>query len=253
MPRPRFHVSEPPAGDVASLPREVGRTRRGSRGIAWWIVNVVVVVTACGSGQIAPPCTVGKPCQFPGGTYPGWQCVGLQAYDNGQPVCSCGCAAGPGDAGADGSAALDSSSAAPEAGVCGSGPPSACNQLANIGTVITATCVSGAPPTMSGGVIADGTYVLVSAAAYAASCTGVSLPTGGPTTIVISAGCEQSIDVTGGAKTYSWTTSGSTLSSVQVCPGSFPFSLQYTATPTTLAELAPLSAGISVVSVFQRQ
>ncbi len=107
---------------------------------------------------------------------------------------------------------------------------------------------------MNGGAIANGTYVLVSGTAYASSCAGVSLPTGGPTTILVSAGCMQSIDITGGAQTYTWTASGSTLVENQVCPGMLPSAdVQYTATPTTLSELEPFSAGISIVSVFQKQ
>jgi hypothetical protein len=43
------------------------------------------------------------------------------------------------------------------------------------------------------------------------------------------------------------------LTTVEVCPGAPPFAQQYTATPTTLAELAPLSAGIEIVSMFQKQ
>ena len=106
---------------------------------------------------------------------------------------------------------------------------------------------------MTGGAIADGTYVLASATAYTSSCTGVMPPTGGPTTILVAGGCIQSIDVTGGAKTDTWTTSGSTLTTVELCPGSSSFSVQYTATAGSLAELAPLSSTIDVVAVFQKQ
>jgi hypothetical protein len=53
-------------------------------------------------------------------------------------------------------------SSVPEAGVglCGSGPANACNQLANTGRVVTALCVAGDPPAMTGGTFAPGTYVL---------------------------------------------------------------------------------------------
>jgi hypothetical protein len=130
-----------------------------------------------------------------------------------------------------------------------------CNQLANVGTMITPTCVAGTPPAMNGGAIADGTYVLVAGTAYASSCAGVSLPTGGRTTILVSAGCMQSIDISGDAQTYTWTTNGSTLVLDQVCPGDLPgpAEVQYTATPTTLSDLQPSSAGISIVLVFQKQ
>jgi hypothetical protein len=143
--------------------------------------------------------------------------------------------------------------ASAEAGVCGSGPPGMCNTLANTGTVVTPTCVAGSAAAMSGGAIADGTYVLASATAYTSSCSGVSLPTGGPTTMLVSGGCIQTIDVTGGAHTYTWTTAGTTLTMTEICPASSTVNLPYTATATTLAELGPLSAGIQVVSVFQKQ
>jgi hypothetical protein len=220
------------------------------------LVTGFVLAGACGSNEPPSPCTIGKPCQFSGGTgytYDGLSCVGEQAYDNGQPFCSCTCAAGLRDAGADGSDAADSSQVARDAGVCGSGPPDACNRLANVGSVIKPTCVAGAPPAMSGGPIADGTYVLVSGMAYSSSCSGVSLPAGGPTTILVAAGCMQSVDANGGAKTNMWTASGSTLSTAEVCPGSSLFELSYTATPTTLSELDPVSPGISVISVFRKQ
>ena len=106
---------------------------------------------------------------------------------------------------------------------------------------------------MNGGAIADGTYVLVSGTAYASSCSGVSLPTGGALTILVSAGCMQSIDTTGGAQTYTWTTSGNAFVLDQVCPGMFSADVQYAATPTALSWLQPFTAGVSLVSVFQKR
>jgi len=164
--------------------------------------------------------------------------------------------AGYGEAGAnaDASKTTDSGNVAPEAGACGASATGACNALANVGTAITPTCVAGASPAMTGGAIADGTYVLVSGTAYASSCSGVTLPAGGPTTLLVSAGCIQSVDVTGGAKTYAWSTSGSTFTMSEVCPAaSPPADLQYTATPTTLSQLAQSSPQLGLVSVFQKQ
>jgi hypothetical protein len=127
------------------------------------------------------------------------------------------------------------------------------NTLANTGSVVTPTCVAGSPPAMTGGTIAYGTYVLSAATAYTSSCSGVSLPTGGPTTMLVSGGCMQTIDVTGGAKTFTWSTTGATLTMNEVCPGAVTANLAYTATATTLSELAPLTAQTQVVSVFQKQ
>ena len=188
-----------------------------------------------------------------GFSYQGLPCEGTLGPDPGHPTCVCDCAPGLGDAGTSASDADASTIKPAEAGPCGSGPPSACNGLANIGRVVIATCVAGAPPPMSGGAIADGTYAMVSATAYASSCAGLSLPTGGPTTMLITAGCMQSVDVSGGAKTYSFVTSGSTLSLVELCPGASSTAMQYSATATSYSELAPFSPGINVVSVFQKQ
>lgn len=119
--------------------------------------------------------------------------------------------------------------------------------------MIAPTCVVSTPPAMSGGAIADGTYVLVSATDYASSCSGVPLPGGGPMTILVSAGCLQSIDTTDGAQTYTWTTSGNAFVLDLVCPGMFSADVQYAATPTTLSWLQPFTAGISLVLVFHKQ
>jgi hypothetical protein len=122
--------------------------------------------------------------------------------------------------------------------------------------VVTPTCVSGAAPTMTGGTIAYGTYVLVSATVYPPLCTGVTLPPpGGPTTLLVSPGCVQSIDAQGGAKTYTWTASGDILSMTEVCPGSGsqPVISSYAATATNLTELVPFSPAGVIVSVFQKR
>jgi hypothetical protein len=139
-----------------------------------------------------------------------------------------------------------------DAGLCG-GITSPCNQLANLGSAVTATCIAGSPPTMTGGTILDGRYVLVSAQAYASSCNGVSLPQGGPTTIAITGGCMQSIDVQGGAQNYAISTTGNALTFDRTCAGTLTVTFPYTATSTTLSELAPFTASIMIVSVFQKQ
>jgi hypothetical protein len=62
----------------------------------------------------------------------------------------------------------------------------------------------------------------------------------------------QSVDVMGGAKTYNWTRSGNTLTLNEVRPGASSYDIPYTATSTSLAELAPFSPRIQVVSVLQK-
>src|SRR6185437_9224770 len=47
-----------------------------------------------------------------------------------------------------------------------------CNAVANVGTAVSETTDPGPTPTMTGGTIADGTYVLASAVYYAGSTAG---------------------------------------------------------------------------------
>ena len=53
----------------------------------------------------------------------------------------------------------------------GSGGSGLCNTLANVGTEVPVTTNAGAAPTMTGGQIADGTYVLTSQVVYAGRST----------------------------------------------------------------------------------
>jgi hypothetical protein len=175
---------------------------------------------------------------------PPMTCAGQKAV----AACSAG---GPSDGGADASDAsmsADTTSPAPEAGVCGSGPPGMCNQIANVGMALTDTCAAGAPPSMTGGPITEGTYAMVSGTQYATSCSGFSPMPGGPTTFLFTAGCIQSIDATGGAHTATWSVSGNTLTSTEVCPvASPPSTAQYTATATTLSMATTQAGGTFVV------
>jgi hypothetical protein len=135
---------------------------------------------------------------------------------------------------------------------CGQTTGGVCNDLQNLGTVVTAACSTAATPTMTGGAIADGTYVLTSATLYLSSCSDVILPTGGPTTIAIAGDCEQSIDASGGAQTYTISTTGNVETQTRVCVGPLTVMQQYTATATSIAELQPFGSG-SIVSTFQMQ
>src|SRR5262245_29922908 len=77
-------------------------------------------------------------------------------------------------------------------GMCGADVPAgqACNTLANIGSPITPTCVTGTMPTGIGGTILDGTYVFTSQTYYndsACPTTPVA------ETIVVSGACIQGI------------------------------------------------------------
>jgi hypothetical protein len=143
--------------------------------------------------------------------------------------------------------AIDAGSAA-----CGQTTDGVCNELMNLGATVTATCSTSSMPTMTGGTIADGTYVLTSATMYLSSCTGVTLPTGGPTTIAIAGDCEQSIDANGGAQTYTLSTSGNVETQTRVCGGTLTAMQEYTTMATSIAELQAYGSG-SIISTFQMQ
>ena len=227
------------------------------------LAAALVVATACGGHRdLNNPCTIGQPCVPLGGdstVSDGYACRGAVPGTSGggpPPACECDCVTPIAEAGDDtGSDATPEAEAEAEAGVCGSGPPDACNSVPLVGAAITATCVVGSAPVMMGGTIQDGTYVLVSATAYASSCAPgtIPIPPGGPTTVVFSGQCMQSNDASGGAKTFQWDSAGSGLSLGEVCPDVLDAQVQFTATATTLSELAPLGAGIAVVSVFQKE
>jgi len=142
----------------------------------------------------------------------------------------------------------------PEASVCGT-PGGTCHHLAQLGGSVTATCSETAPPAMTGGMIADGTYVMSSATVYTSgttTCAGLVFPTGDPSTLLVTAPCMQSIDLMGGAKSYALSASGSTLTLMEVCPNVSTSSVPYTASSSTFSELSSLAPGIDLISVFQK-
>jgi hypothetical protein len=171
---------------------------------------------------------------------------------------ACGSSGGGGrDAETDSEAGngLYSPSPSPEASVCGT-PGGSCNKLVQLGGPVTPTCSEATPPALTGGTIVDGTYVMTSATVYTSgttTCSGLTFPPGGPSTIAMAGPCMQSIDSMGGAKNFARSTSGNMLTLMEICPGVTTNTVQYTATATTLSELSPISSGVDVISVFQKQ
>lgn len=116
--------------------------------------------------------------------------------------------------------------------------PPPCNALANVGPVVTVACSTGTPPAMTGGTILDGTYQFTAGTVFAATCNGPA-GTGGPTTLQITGATEQSMDIQGGAKTYTLATDGAHgMTLTQTCPTpSNPFTSAYAVTSTGFIEL----------------
>ena len=115
-------------------------------------------------------------------------------------------------------------------------PP--CNAIANVGPVVTVTCSTATPPPMTGGVMLDGTYEFTAGTVFSMTCSGPA-GSGGPTTLHITNATEQTMDVHGGAKTYTLATDGQhTMTVTQTCPHtSNPFASSYAVTATGYLEL----------------
>ena len=134
------------------------------------------------------------------------------------------------DAGSDADARslLDASDAATDA-------PEACNTLVNSAAVIPVDQVASDPPAPQGGTVVDGTYTQTSAVIY----TGQGGPTGASgttqTTLQVTGGTIQVVSTGDPAtRTVTFTTSGTSLDSVDTCPDTDTRPGTYTATPTTL-------------------
>ncbi|MBI2395824.1 MAG: hypothetical protein HYV09_40035 [Deltaproteobacteria bacterium] len=115
----------------------------------------------------------------------------------------------------------------------------ACAPITNVGTVITKTTVSSAPPTMTGGTIVDGTYVLTNITKY----NGVVGSITHKETMLFSGGNGQNVDSADGGPDkhtyFKYTTSGSELTMTVACGGAGSLKIKYTATPTTFTLITP--------------
>src|SRR5580658_3237055 len=92
----------------------------------------------------------------------------------------------------------DGETASDGAGTGGSCPAtvgSTCTSIANVGSPVAITCPAGTPPAMTGGAIAEGTYVLAGLAYYGTNTGegGACGITGPAETFLISGGCWQAV------------------------------------------------------------
>jgi len=133
--------------------------------------------------------------------------------------------------------------------MCGANVPAgqACNAIPNVGAQVTPTCTTGTVPTGTGGVIADGTYVLTEQTYYNTGCPTAPISE----TFIIAGDCFQGVfdlfepgsiapAVTGTAATRV-TVQGNTIMLTLTCSETgFQTTMQdtptktYTATDTTL-------------------
>jgi hypothetical protein len=169
----------------------------------------------------------------------------------------------------------DSSTSDVSTSTCGSGDlgGGVCNQMANVGEAVTPTCASGAPPTMTGGTIADGTYVMTAETLYGQGCGDSGVPMAPQAeTYVLSGACLQAVLTSNGeseslgpdgstttftdggqlTETSSVSIQGNQLSLTTLCPvgDEETTHLTFTATAKTVTTVSqPSGAGANTISV----
>ncbi len=121
----------------------------------------------------------------------------------------------------------------------------ACNQLVNDGPSVPEVAETGTPPAMTGGTVADGTYVLTERKDWMGSCgcnTRQKLQiTGDVVQVVSRTDADPEVTFTGKA-----TFAGSNLTLAMSCPASKAIALTYTATATTLMLFDPQDQSLQV-------
>ena len=175
------------------------------------VVGVAVVAAACSSSPSAPQCSPGdqQPCTCANGVPSVQECRFDQTYD----ACKC-IDAGGGDSGS-------------------------CD-FSNESSQMTPTMQNGAPPTMTGGPIADGTYVVSSVIVYGQQPTD----DWDAATIVVLGNAFQLVadSSVGGTPDHffeagTFTVAGNAFTSMITCPPGGGGTLPYTASPTTFDKL----------------
>lgn len=126
-----------------------------------------------------------------------------------------------------------------------------CNTIANVGAVVNETTDPGALPTMTGGSLVDGTYVMTSHVEYGTTSTSTGTH---KATFQVSGGNVQLVVSDNGAPDshvdLTLTLSGNQYSFASTCPAGWNESGTFTATPTTWATV---KTGSSTVVTFTKQ
>jgi hypothetical protein len=129
-------------------------------------------------------------------------------------------------------ASMDKADAEPP-GTCFGG----CNTFANIGQTITRTVEQGAPPTMTGGTILDGTYVAIDVVHYNGDTTPFSISE----TSIIAGNYDAWVSSTNGQPevryTTTFTTTNNQIAFTVCCPAFFNFSISYATDGITLSHV----------------
>lgn len=193
--------------------------------------------TGGGTGIVCNPGST-QLCLGPGA------CTGAQACTeagNGWGACDCGnttTTSGTSSAtnATSTSSTLASTTAASTTTATTGGTVEPCNGIVNVGPAVYEEELIAVPPTMTGGVITDGTYVLTSRFDFTGSCDCYH-----SITVVVSGGgthLEWMYDTT--PENYDITTTGSVLTMNQTCPAVQTTLYGYTATATTIWIFDPI-------------
>jgi hypothetical protein len=141
----------------------------------------------------------------------------------------------------------DGAGDAPPPGTCGG----ACNTFANVSPVVTRTVEQGDAPTMTGGPIVDGTYIVTSIVQYNGDMTPYSLAE----TSVIAGNVDAWVASTNGGPAMRYTTTFTTTNNQMAfefcCPTVGALTILYTTTATTLSHIDP--ANPNRVITYTRQ
>ena len=115
-----------------------------------------------------------------------------------------------------------------------SGSSGACNTLTNDAPVVSKTTHAGAAPAMTGGTIADGTYILTAIDKYNGSVGTNTLQEkwvfSGNTLQIVGSDSSSGVGETHASATYAVT--GNSITITASCPGPTSWTTLYTATPT---------------------
>jgi hypothetical protein len=131
----------------------------------------------------------------------------------------------------------------------------ACNDVTDLGGVVSSTCAVGPVPSGTGGAISAGTYVLTAIVGY--DCGDAGGPPAQSQTLVISGSdCLQGVAHVSGqvvTDTASFVVSGNEVTASLVCPAgqSGTQTSTFTATPSSLTEFHP--SPFNQVEYYSRQ